>query len=169
MDHLSEHQRILEHAAAGNLPSEIREGGELPIGIVRELYEQGLLQAVDAGSFDGVCYLEARITVPGREYLNNLHLRSFEASPAGITKRIASRALDWGLGICRGAPDRLGVRALVVSATGFERLRSQSLVSFAELCAFCPAPAPPESDTHAKVAHRATGACRPPADPCSTH
>jgi hypothetical protein len=59
-------------AARGALPDQINEESELPIAVVRELIEGGCLQAIDASSFDGDAYLNARITLKGREYLRKL-------------------------------------------------------------------------------------------------
>ncbi|MGH8503292.1 MAG: hypothetical protein ACREVE_12640 [Gammaproteobacteria bacterium] len=102
MDYLAEHRIILGKAANDDLPEQINEGSSIPIGAVRELVEEGLLRAIDASSFDGRAYMEPRITVAGREYLNELNRRTMEASPAGKAKRIGLRILDWSGGIIAG-------------------------------------------------------------------
>lgn len=85
-----------------NCCAKFREDGELRVEIVRELYEQGYLDAVDGTTFDGICYVEARITVPGREYLNHLEGRKFEESIVGRARSVALRLLDAGLGFVVG-------------------------------------------------------------------
>lgn len=66
---LDEHLRILTLAARGELPHSIVENSPVSVAIVRELVEAGLLHAIDASSFDGPEYLDARITMEGRQYL----------------------------------------------------------------------------------------------------
>ena len=69
---MKEYIKILEIAADGNFPEKIDESSELSVDTVRELIEAGYLTAIDASSVDGVAYLRARITLPGRKYLNVL-------------------------------------------------------------------------------------------------
>lgn len=69
---MKEYMKILEIAADGNFPEKIDETSELSVDTVRELIEAGYLTAIDASSFDGIAYLQARITLPGREYLDVL-------------------------------------------------------------------------------------------------
>jgi DNA-binding transcriptional ArsR family regulator len=66
---LDEHIRILTLAERGELPHSIVENSPISVAIVRELFEAGLLHAIDASSFDGPEYLDARITMEGRRYL----------------------------------------------------------------------------------------------------
>jgi hypothetical protein len=73
---MDEYRRILELAAQGALPGSIDESSELPIHVVRELVEAGHLAAADASSFDGIEYLDPRITLSGREYLRTLQQRA---------------------------------------------------------------------------------------------
>ena len=72
---MDEHRRILEFAARGSLPESLSESSEFPIQVVRELVEAGYLTAIDATSFDGMEYLNPRITMGGREYLRTLQAR----------------------------------------------------------------------------------------------
>ena len=63
---------ILELADQGGLPKRIDGASDLPVEMVRELVDAGHLKAIDASSFSGPAYLEARITLAGREYLAEL-------------------------------------------------------------------------------------------------
>jgi hypothetical protein len=69
---MEQHRRILEIASRDSLPESLSEASELPIHVVRELIEAGYLTAADASSFDGIEYLNPRITLSGREYLRTL-------------------------------------------------------------------------------------------------
>ena len=102
MDYLAEHRQLLEAAASGTLPERIDESGSMSVAVVRELVEAGLLQALDASSMDGAEYLDPRITVAGREYLNELDQRQSEASISGKARRLGLRLLDGLLGIAVG-------------------------------------------------------------------
>src|SRR5690606_28532470 len=110
--YLAEHRKILELAAKDELPNRIDSDSELSVKAFSELYEQGLVDGADATSMDGPQYLEPRITMRGREYLNDLQQRAAEASPAGKARRIGLRALDWSLGIVAGVLIALGARML---------------------------------------------------------
>jgi len=69
---MKQHLKILEIAADKKLPEQIDETSELPVEIVSELIDAGYLKAIDASSFDGPAYLQTKITLQGREYLNGL-------------------------------------------------------------------------------------------------
>lgn len=99
MDHLAEHRKILERAAANKLPDRIGEGSELSAEAFRELYEQGFVAAIDVSSDDGRAYLEPRATIAGREYLNELQRRESEKSAANRLKRAAIVVGAWIGGI----------------------------------------------------------------------
>lgn len=43
--------------------------GEVDVRILKELYDIGYVEAADACSDDGLCYLGPRITMLGREWL----------------------------------------------------------------------------------------------------
>lgn len=67
---MKDHLDILELAARGNLPERLDSSSTLTISVVQELIDAGLLKAIDASSSDGLAYLEPKITLAGREYLN---------------------------------------------------------------------------------------------------
>jgi DNA-binding MarR family transcriptional regulator len=69
---MKEHLEILEIAAEKKLPEQIDESSELPVQIFSELIDAGYLKAIDASSYDGTAYLHVKITLQGREYLNEL-------------------------------------------------------------------------------------------------
>ena len=69
---MKEHLKILEEAGKQNLPEQIDESSKIPLKIVSELIDAGYLKAIDASSFDGTVYLQTKITLQGREYLNVL-------------------------------------------------------------------------------------------------
>ena len=96
MDHLSEHRTILEKAIAGELPSKITRTSEIPVEIFRELYEEGLIAAINASSMnEGTGYMNPVITLKGREYLNELNRRRDEMSLKGRAKKIGLVFLGW--------------------------------------------------------------------------
>ncbi len=102
MNYLSSHREILEKAVSGELPDRVDKNSDVSAEIVRDLVNDGYLEAVDACSMDGLEYLEPKITLLGREYLNSLDNRAREASISGKFSKIGLRALDWGLGILAG-------------------------------------------------------------------
>ena len=103
MDHLANHRAVLELAASGKLPKSIDDTSTVvSIHAVRDLVEAGYLSAIDASTMGGPEYLEPRITVAGREYLNELLRRAADASPAGRARRLGSRLLDGGIGVAVG-------------------------------------------------------------------
>lgn len=96
----AEYQRILEAAANLTLPDEIDESSEYPVSVVRELVESGFLEAADACSDDGDAYLEPRITMPGRQYLESLKVKSDSTvEPSTTFMGIAKPVFAWVFGI----------------------------------------------------------------------
>ncbi|EBA01301.1 hypothetical protein [Marinobacter sp. ELB17] len=96
----TEHQRILEAAANQTLPDEIDESSDYSVSVVKELVESGFLDASDVCSDDGDAYLEPRITLPGREYLESFKVKN----DSGVDKitsfgRFAKPVLAWVFGI----------------------------------------------------------------------
>jgi hypothetical protein len=69
---MEEHRYILDLAARNALPEQVDESSNISVTVVRELHEAGYLQAIDVSTFDGIAYLEPRITLEGREYLRKL-------------------------------------------------------------------------------------------------
>lgn len=70
-----DHLNILDLAAQGKLPESVDSASNLSITAVQELVDAGYLKAIDASSFDGVAYMEPKITLTGREYLAQLRER----------------------------------------------------------------------------------------------
>lgn len=66
-----EHLNILEAAEKGELPETLDSSSGINIDIFQELYESGLVKAIDASSFGGAVYINPKITMEGREYLKN--------------------------------------------------------------------------------------------------
>jgi hypothetical protein len=101
---MSEQQfiKVLELAERSALPDRIEDDSVVPVSIVKELYEGGFLDAIDASSADGSEYMEPRINVRGREYLKVLKQQHYEVSPRGKAKRLGVRLLDWVGGIVAG-------------------------------------------------------------------
>lgn len=96
----TEFQRILEAAANQTLPDEIDESSEYSVSVVKELVESGFLNAADVCSDDGDAYLEPRITLSGREYLESLKIKSNSVVGRKPTVRgFAKPLLAWVLGI----------------------------------------------------------------------
>ncbi|WP_421794146.1 hypothetical protein [Hydrocarboniphaga effusa] len=67
---MNEHLRILDLATRNALPAEIDDQSDPSAQIFRELLDAGYVTAIDASSFDGEAFLNPRITLAGREYLN---------------------------------------------------------------------------------------------------
>lgn len=100
MDYLKEHREILEKAIADQLPEEINRHSEIAVAIFHELYEEGFVAGIDVSSSnEGIAYLEPRITVKGREYLNELNKRREEASLSGRAKKLGLLFVGWIAGI----------------------------------------------------------------------
>jgi hypothetical protein len=78
---MSEYRRVLELAAQGKLPPNIDDSTDPSASVVRELLEAGYLWAIDATSFSGPAFLNARITLPGREYLATLQSQGTAPKP----------------------------------------------------------------------------------------
>ncbi|MGM0593832.1 MAG: hypothetical protein ACQETD_04775 [Pseudomonadota bacterium] len=96
----TEHQRVLEAAANQTLPDEIDESSEYSVSVVKELVESGFLNAADACSDDGDAYLEPRITLSGREYLESFKLKSDSVVDRKTAVRgFAKPFLGWVFGI----------------------------------------------------------------------
>jgi hypothetical protein len=69
---MKEHLIVLDLAAQGMLPDNIDNTSHVSVTVVQELVDAGYLKAIDASSFDGLAYMEPRITLAGREYLAQL-------------------------------------------------------------------------------------------------
>jgi hypothetical protein len=96
MDLLSEHRNVLEVAIAGTLPSHIDHNSDIPVGIFRELFEQGLVAGKDVSTLSaGPAYMNPEITLKGREYLNDLNQRREERSLKGRVKKLGWLILGW--------------------------------------------------------------------------
>lgn len=65
------HKQILKDLVDKKFPKDIDSESFSEIDIFRELYERGLVAAIDARSFDGECFLDTRITMEGRQFLAN--------------------------------------------------------------------------------------------------
>ena len=92
MRELPTHRRILELAEQGGLPSKLGDSSEIDIAIFRELHDSGYLSAKEVTSFSGVGYLEPRITMTGRQLLDEMRAEE-KTTPRG--KVFA--AAGWGL------------------------------------------------------------------------
>lgn len=69
---MEEHRSILLAAEAGQLPNTVDESSDINMDVFEELIQSGLIDGADACSDDGRCYLDPKITLVGREYLENL-------------------------------------------------------------------------------------------------
>ena len=102
---MKEHLEILKNAADKLLPEQIDETSEIPVEIVSELIDAGYLKAIDASSFEGTVYLQTKITLEGREYLDVLKTQSEEP------KEMPESAIR--LFISHSSKDSLFVQALI--------------------------------------------------------
>jgi hypothetical protein len=69
---------ILRLATKGKLPRVVDETTPEALTAVRQLYQTGLIHAINASADDGYCYLEPEITLAGRIYLK-MHCGSSRA------------------------------------------------------------------------------------------
>ena len=69
---MKSYAKILKLAIEGELPKNISKGNFPDIDIFVELYQRGFIDAIDASSFDGIAYLNPKITFEGREYYNSI-------------------------------------------------------------------------------------------------
>jgi hypothetical protein len=86
---MKEHEHILYLAAQGKLPDTVDSTSEPSFTLVQELVDAGYLKAIDASSLDGMAYLNPRITMAGRQYLDQL--REGPASTEAKVEKPASR------------------------------------------------------------------------------
>jgi hypothetical protein len=96
---MKQHLIVLELAAQGKLPENIDSGSHIPVTVVQELIDAGYLKAIDASSFDGVAYMEPKITLTGREYLAQLKEKK-EGEPMKVKKQ-----KEGLLGVVKGISD----------------------------------------------------------------
>lgn len=101
-DYLSQYRTILKRAVENSLPTQIDASSDIDITVFKELFEEGLVEAIDASSMDGFAYLDPRITVRGREYLNKLESELVQASWGWKSKRAAYWIFNWFAGVGAG-------------------------------------------------------------------
>ena len=80
---MKDYLKALELAESGSLPASIDEHSDPDVSVIRELVEAGYLWAIDATTFSGVAFLNPRITLAGREYVNELRKQS---TPQGLDR-----------------------------------------------------------------------------------
>lgn len=100
---MDEHRYVLELAARGSLPSELDESSPIPFTVVRELVEAGYLTAIDASSHDGRAYLEPRITLTGRRFLETLQDKAGAIAHSDLL-RILERMRGMMVAVSTGGP-----------------------------------------------------------------
>jgi hypothetical protein len=108
--HLEPHRALLAKAASTGLPDRIDRTSDISLAVLQELIEDGYINAVDAQSFEGSGYLQARITVSGREYLNILDERHEAASLKGRSKKYLLLFLGWLAGVASSIAVALATR-----------------------------------------------------------
>lgn len=71
---MKEHLNVLEMAAEGRLPCHIDHTSNISIDVVQELISAGYLKAIDVTTLSsvGAEYMQPKITLTGREYLEKL-------------------------------------------------------------------------------------------------
>jgi hypothetical protein len=126
---MNDHLRVLELASRDALPEQIHEQSEIPIAIVRELVEAGYLHALDASSMDGDAYLNARITLPGREYLR--HLQREASAPEKELIAGIERLRDILVAVATGGPriDHVNAQYRELYATVDEELKKRVIAN----------------------------------------
>jgi len=81
---MKKHKEILQLAIEGKLPNKISEDDFPDIDIFDELYQSGLIKAIDGSTFDGKAFINPKITLEGREYYEELKQKT--AQPITINK-----------------------------------------------------------------------------------
>lgn len=66
---LSQHIAILRQAADNQLPELLDAESGIDLGIVKELIDSGYLTAINVSTLNAAGFLESKITMLGREYL----------------------------------------------------------------------------------------------------
>lgn len=89
------HLEILAKAAAKQLPDSIDDSSDYSVEVIKELFEAGYIEAIDASSMDGPAFLKPRITLAGREYLTELEEKEKANSAVGKTIAVMSPAIKW--------------------------------------------------------------------------
>lgn len=99
---MDQHRYVLELAARGSLPTEVDETSGIPFDVVRELVEAGHLTAIDVSTHDGRGYLEPRITLSGRRFLNTLQPKQSSSHEDLI--KVLGRMRDLMVAVSTGGP-----------------------------------------------------------------
>jgi len=79
-----QHLIVLQAAAEGSLPIRIESDAVVPTAVVGDLVSGGYLTAIDASDSEGRVFINASITVSGRDHLR--HLRTVH--PPGTVKEL---------------------------------------------------------------------------------
>ncbi|ECH8973051.1 hypothetical protein QF32_09010 [Salmonella enterica subsp. enterica] len=77
---MEQHKTILQALANGSFGNFINESSDMDINIFEELLSSGMVTAIDACTFDGKEYLDPKITLRGREFLNQLTAKPKESA-----------------------------------------------------------------------------------------
>jgi hypothetical protein len=103
---------ILQQAANSKLPQQVNDDSEIPVSLVGELVAAGYLEAVNASTSDGPCFVNPTITILGREYLRTLESRAREASVTGKVSKQFPALAKWLFGIVAAVAAALLVKWL---------------------------------------------------------
>ncbi len=85
--------RILRIAADGLLPEEIDERSEIPLHLVKELVDAGLLKAIDTSTLDGDSLMEPKITLAGRAFLKS-HEQPIQVASKEVDEPMRRRGIE---------------------------------------------------------------------------
>ncbi|HCN3812097.1 TPA: hypothetical protein N6S97_005029, partial [Escherichia coli] len=77
---MEQHKMILQALASGSFGNFIDESSDMDINIFEELLSSGMVTAIDGCADDGRAYLEPKITLRGREFLNQLSAKPKESA-----------------------------------------------------------------------------------------
>lgn len=81
---------VLRRVAREGTIERVGPSSDIDVEVVAELYESGMVRAINASSNDGPGFLDIKMTTEGREYHKRLEQRVYEASPRGRLRRIVA-------------------------------------------------------------------------------
>ena len=123
---MKDYLNILDLASQGKLPETVDSASSLSVEAVQELVEAGYLKAIDGSSSDGIAYVEPKITLAGREYLNRLR------SAVGGKQMEKNKQEQGTLGTSAGTPEMADAWTEIETEYGESKRSFAKKISFVE-------------------------------------
>jgi|SRR5690554_4939475 len=79
---MKEHAALLRNIIDKRVIERVNESSDIDVSLIKELHDSGLIEAIDACSFDGLEYLEVKPNLNGRQWLTDFEA---ELKPNPIT------------------------------------------------------------------------------------